>query len=298
MYERYQLVLHSKQFEDIKRSFMRGRAAHAYIIEGAAGAGKRTLARLASALIVCRERRACLNCSDCHRALEGIHPDIHIYSSDKRISVKDMRTLIEESALKPYEAEYGVYIVENAHTATAEAQNCLLKTLEEPAGDSIFILLTLNAGQLLPTVRSRCRLVRMAGFSDEMILHQLNMIYPKDARNMQAASLAGGNIGRAVTLMENQALWDTAALADRLCTQADSLSAAQVAELLRGAKDKTDELLALLEERLIRAGDVKSLARLGYVEDAVRRLKANVNPALLLDSLAYYFTRGETKWQR
>ena len=78
----------------------------------------------------------------------------------------------------------------------------------------------------------------------------------------------------------------------------DSLSAAQVSELLRGAKDKMDELLPLMEERLIRAGDVKSLARLGYVEEAVRRLEANVNPALALDGLAYYFTKGETKWQR
>ena len=76
------------------------------------------------------------------------------------------------------------------------------------------------------------------------------------------------------------------------------MSAAQVSELLRGAKDKMDELLPLMEERLIRAGDVKSLARLGYVEDAARRLEANVNPALALDGLAYYFTKGETKWQR
>ena len=76
------------------------------------------------------------------------------------------------------------------------------------------------------------------------------------------------------------------------------MSAAQVSELLRGAKDKMDELLPLMEERLIRAGDVKSLARLGYVEEAVRRLEANVNPALALDGLAYYFTKGETKWQR
>ncbi len=298
MFERYQLVLNSKQFEDIKRSFTQGRAAHAYIIEGPAGAGKRTLARLAAALVVCQEKRACLTCSSCRRALEGVHPDIHDYSSNKRISVKDMRALIEESALKPYEADYGVYIVENAHTATAEAQNCLLKTLEEPAGDSIFMLLALNAGQLLPTVRSRCRLVRMTGFSDKMIFNQLSQLYPGNEKCAQAASLAGGNIGRAVALMENGKLWDIASLADRLCAQADHLSAAQVSELLRGAKDKMDELLPLMEERLIRAGDVKSLARLGYVEDAARRLEANVNPALALDGLAYYFTKGETKWQR
>lgn len=131
-----------------------------------------------------------------------------------------------------------------------------------------------------------------------MILNQLNLLYPANEKCAQAASLAGGNIGRAVALMENGELWDIASLADRLCAQADNLSAAQVSELLRGAKDKMDELLPLMEERLIRAGDVKSLARLGYVEDAVRRLEANVNPALALDGLAYYFTKGETKWQR
>ncbi len=298
MYERYQLVLQSRQFEDIKRSFIRGRAAHAYIIEGPQGAGKRTLSRLASALMVCREKSACLDCSGCRRALEGIHPDIHTYASSKRISVKDMRELIEASALKPYEADYGVYIVENAHTATAEAQNCLLKTLEEPAGNSIFMLLAVNAGQLLPTVRSRCRLVRMTGFSDKMISSQLEALYPKDKRCVQAAALSGGNIGRAISLMENDGLWETAALADKLCAQADSLTAAQAAGLLRGAKDKIDELLPLLEERLIRAGDIKSLARLGYVEDTMRRLEANVNPALALDGLAYYFTKGDTQWQR
>ena len=298
MYERYQLVLHSRQFEDIRRSFLNGRAAHAYIIEGPAGAGKRTLSKLASALIVCREKRACLDCPDCRRALLGVHPDVHLYSSEKRISVKDMRGLIEQSALKPYEADYGVYIVENAHTATAEAQNCLLKTLEEPPGDSIFMLLALNAGQLLPTVRSRCRLVRMTGFSDELIFRQLQALYPGEEKCRQAVQMAGGNIGRGVALIEKRELWELAALAERLCAEADSLSAAQVAEMLRGAKDKMDELLPLLEERLIRAGDVKSLARLGYVEDAVRRLEENVNPALALDGLAYYFTKGDSKWQK
>ena len=69
-------------------------------------------------------------------------------------------------------------------------------------------------------------------------------------------------------------------------------------EKLCAVKDKMDELLPLLEERLLRAGDVKSLARLGYVEDAVRRLEENVNPALALDGLAYYFTKGDSKWQK
>lgn len=289
----YQLVLSSKQYGDIKNSFLRGRAAHAYIIEGPAGVGKRTLARLAAALFVCRDKMGCLKCPACLRALNGRHTDVHIYSSAKRISVEDMRGLIETAAMKPYEADYGVYIVENAHTATAEAQNCLLKTLEEPAGSSIFILLAENAGQLLPTVRSRCRLVRLPGFSDEVILSQLNGMYPKDNRCGRAAALSGGNIGRAVALMENNALWSMAELADRLCSQADNMSAAEAAALLRGAKDSIGELLCMLEQRLMRSQDIKSQLRLSYVEDTVRRLAANVNPALALDGLAYYFTESE-----
>lgn len=290
----YQLVLDSRQYGDIKNSFLRGRAAHAYIIEGPAGAGKRTLARLAAALFVCREKSGCLKCPACIRALNGRHSDVHIYSSSKRISAEDMRGLIETAALKPYEADYGVYIVENAHTATAEAQNCLLKTLEEPAGSSVFILLAENAGRLLPTVRSRCRLVRLQGFSEEKILARLKSMYPMDNRCARAAALSDGNIGRAAALMENNALWSLAELADRLCSQADNMSAAEAAALLKGAKDNINELLCMLEQRLMRSPDIKSQLRLSYVEDTVRRLAANVNPALALDGLAYYFTEGET----
>ena len=141
--------------------------SHAYILSGPAGSGKRTLAGLLAAALVCDRRGGalpCLSCAGCRKAEGGIHPDIVRVGDDgKDISVAQVRALRADAYIRPNEAERKVYILENAQTMNASAQNAMLKLLEEGPAYAAFLFCAETAAALLPTVRSRCVEWKVAG---------------------------------------------------------------------------------------------------------------------------------------
>ncbi len=139
------------------------RLAHGYLFVGPEGVGKRlTALRLAQA-INCEqgEGQACGVCPSCHKHAQGLHLDLHLVTPHgQRISVDQVKELSTEMVRRPHEGRYRVAILDPADRLSPEATNALLKTLEEPAPASVFILISDNLEGILPTVRSRCQLVR------------------------------------------------------------------------------------------------------------------------------------------
>ncbi len=134
-----------------------GRLPHAVIFECPDGATALRYAELAALRLVCETGTACGECGECRLARSGSHPDISLYAPDKTVfSVELARRVIEDAAVKPDRAPVKILILRSADKMSEQAQNALLKTLEEPPGNAKFILLAANAGSLLPTVRSRC----------------------------------------------------------------------------------------------------------------------------------------------
>ena len=156
--------------------------SHAYILSGPAGSGKRTLAGLLAAALVCDRRGGalpCLSCAGCRKAEGGIHPDIVRVGDDgKDISVAQVRALRADAYIRPNEAERKVYILENAQTMNASAQNAMLKLLEEGPAYAAFLLLTDNAAALLPTVRSRCEHLPLSPVTQREAEHWLDEHLP------------------------------------------------------------------------------------------------------------------------
>lgn len=142
---------------------LRGRAAlsHAYILCGPEGSGRHTLARWMAARYVCSEEgeRPCGQCPDCRKAAAGIHPDI--ITASEALKAADARALRADAYIRPNEAARKVYLVEDAQEMNASAQNALLKVLEEGPDYAAFLLLAENEAALLPTIRSRCELLRL-----------------------------------------------------------------------------------------------------------------------------------------
>lgn len=191
--------------------------SHAYILSGPAGSGKRTLAGLLAAALACSgegEVLPCLRCPNCRKAFSGIHPDIVRVGSDgKDITVAQVRALRADAYVRPNEAARKVYIIENAQSMNASAQNALLKLLEEGPPYAAFLLLTNNAAALLSTVRSRCEGLSLSPVTAAEAEVWLQGRYPDRPLDelRAAASRCGGLLGRAVEELEG-AEQDSAAL--------------------------------------------------------------------------------------
>jgi len=190
--------------ENLRHSVDSGRLSHFYLISGPKGSGKRTLARLLAAAAVCRgERKPCLSCPACRKAMTDNHPDIiSVVDPDRKaVPVKLVREYRDDVYIKPNEAEKKVYIF--PQELGTEGQNALLKILEEPPAYGLFLLLAENPQQILTTVRSRCTLLQMESLPKELLLSQLQKQFPNaDREQLQAAAeRSGGYLGQAAELL-------------------------------------------------------------------------------------------------
>ncbi len=149
-----------------------GKASHAYLLEGRAGSGKKTLAYHITAALNCEniaETVPCGVCLSCRKIYRGISPDVVYISCEKNaksIGVEKIRRMLEHIQIAPNDLQMKVYVIDDAHKMTEQAQNALLKMIEEPPGRALFLLLCEDSGALLPTVRSRTQHIRMELFSD------------------------------------------------------------------------------------------------------------------------------------
>jgi DNA polymerase-3 subunit delta' len=206
------------------RALAEGRASHAYLFAGPPQVGKATAAVEFAQALNCRgEDPPCHRCKQCHLIEEGKHPDIEVigigglceesgsdhkdHSTDgsKEIRICQVRRLKRIASRAPFEGRYRVAIIDPADALNAESSNALLKTLEEPAPSLVLILVTSREEALLPTVRSRCRLVPFNTMPSAAIAKALEETWevpPDDAALL--ARLSGGRLGWAVTAWEDE----------------------------------------------------------------------------------------------
>lgn len=188
------------------------RLSHAYIIEGAYGCGKKTLARLICMADACKSKsRPCMECVSCSKILRDQSPDVITVEADKdrvQINVDVIRRLRESVVYAPNDLDKKYYIIPKADTMNPQAQNALLKTLEEPPGHAMFLLLCERADDLLSTIRSRAPILRVETLPDELIREHLigsddkaKSLSERDPEAFGAAiKLARGSLGRAILL--------------------------------------------------------------------------------------------------
>ena len=193
--------------EDLKKrlsvSFRAGKQSHCYLICGPEGSGKKTLARLMAQALQCEEAAApCGRCNICRKIQTGIHPDvITVDDPDKKtVSVDLIRQLQADAFVHPNEGRKKIYLIPRAQDMTENAQNALLKLVEEPPSYAVFLLLTNNGEKLLPTVRSRSVQLRMEPVPYEQALGWLKAQCPEqENETLRAAHLrCGGFLGQAL----------------------------------------------------------------------------------------------------
>ena len=200
------VVGHKDILKYISSAVENNRVSHAYILNGERGSGKKMLANLFAMTLLCEtgDNEPCGKCHSCKQAESGNHPDIIRVTHEKpnSISVDDIRTQVNNTVdIKPYQGPYKVYIIPQADMMTPQAQNAILKTIEEPPSYAVFLLLTENAETLLPTINSRCVMLKLRNIKDTLIKKYLmeNLEIPHYKADMCTA-FAQGNMGRAIML--------------------------------------------------------------------------------------------------
>lgn len=193
--------------ENLRAGVSRGKLSHSYLISGPEGAGKRTLARLLAAAALCKnENKPCLACPSCRKVMADTHPDyITVDDPEKKtVSVELIRQARTDMYVRPNEGDKKIYCIPRAQDMRPEAQNALLKVMEEPPAYGVFLLLTDNPEKLLPTIRSRCAQLRLESLSPEIMEKALQKEFPNaQADELQGAiARSGGYLGQAKTLLQ------------------------------------------------------------------------------------------------
>ena len=235
--------------EEMLRDVRGHTAAHSYLFVGPAGTGKRTLAGLCSQALACSAAHApCGICPSCKRAMSGNHPDIIRVNEQKKIGVDIVRDLIDKLSSRSYEGGYRSIIIHDADTMTAQAQNALLKTLEEPPDSVVFFLLVEKASPLLPTIISRCRVMRFRLMRVEDAQSTLVKRGVEPERAALLARMTDGSVGKALEIDKNEAYWAlrqrVSGAISRLKTKQDVGAAAQ---LLKDDRENAAAIMEIME---------------------------------------------------
>lgn len=320
------LVQNTAPFNAVKGDLRSDRLSHAYLILTADGDNLDNYLKIFAKLLVCEDGSPCVKCRRCRTVDQNVFPDVIFYPKDGgAVNTEDVNSLIEESYIKPIESDKKVFIISHAENMNAQAQNKLLKTLEEPPKGVHIIVGATSEFPLLSTVKSRLKKLEIPTFSKEVLIDALKEDCPDKSRLYGAIAAGDGTVGNTVRLYGDEKLKEiTEVVLDTLINMKSSSEVLEFStKILSVRQDPTDflsvmelmlrDILVLIDGRedLVanftvidklrsaeKFGRGAVLHALNAVNQAERRKKFNANSTMLIEWLLFQILEGKYKWQK
>lgn len=287
------IIGNNKIKNELIKAFRTNSIAHSYIFSGQYGIGKKQIAIEFAKMILClnKDNAPCGECKSCLELENDNNPDFNIIKPDGKIKIDQIRQMLEKVYEKPIISDKKVYIIDDAETMTVEAQNCLLKTLEEPPEYIVIILITSNESNLINTIKSRCLKLTFNPLENSEIKQYLEKYL--DFQNVSETMLEifEGSIGKALKVKEKQELYNN------IETTLSNFSCESVIDLINNAteiykgKENINEILEYFNIYFLKKAKEeynnasKYVKAIEIVEDTKKRLVYNSNYDMTIDNL-------------
>ena len=285
----FEEILGNEMVKDhFKRAIENHKISHAYILTGEAGMGRKSIANAFAMTLLCEKggSEPCMSCHSCKQVMSGNHPDLIYVTHEKpgSIGVDDVREQINDTIMiRPYSSYYKIYIVDEAEKMTVQAQNALLKTIEEPPSYAVIILITTNQEAFLPTILSRCvqmKLKPLKDFTIKSYLTQNLHIAEKDADI--CAAFARGNLGKAIHLASSDEFKELFQKVMVLVKNVGTMDISMLLDCIREMKEQNFDI-----------GEVLDLMQLWYRDVLMFKVTKDMNLLIFKDEYKMINETGE-----
>ena len=266
----FEKILGNERNEEIlEKAIKLNKTSHSYLFWGTEGIGKKLIAKEVAKRILCLEKNMqdC-KCKSCIEFDSDNNPDFQlIEATDGKIKIDQIREMQRKIAEKPIISSQKVYLIDDADTMTVEAQNCLLKTLEEPPEYITIILICSNEDTMLSTIKSRCTRMHFEPIEKEKVKQFIHANYPDIEMSDKIIELAQGSIGKAIRLNGNKDVYEN------------------IEKILLSIQSILEYINVMLLE--LSRQNKKYINCVEIVEDTKKRLKANSNYDMCIDNLLF-----------
>ena len=281
MQEVEKVLGHEEVVKHLKNVAAMDKVSHSYIFAGEKGSGKKLLAKLFAMTLQCEKHgdEPCLQCSSCKKAMKRNHPDIIYISHEKpnSIGIEDIREqLISDVSIKPYTGPYKIYIVDEAEKMTVQAQNALLKTIEEPPAYAVILLLVNNGSTLLPTIASRCVTLNFKPVRDEVIKKYLmEELHVPDYQAEVSVAFAQGNVGKAKQIATAEDFTEMMDAAFRILKRGQDMEVYEMVDAIKLLSEQKHTIYEYLDLYLVWFRDVLMFKATRQIDGLVFRQEYN-----------------------
>ena len=277
----------------LKKSVELKKISHSYIFWGIEGIGKKIIAKEFAKEILCLNQQENCNCKSCIEFNTNNNPDFQLIEPNEgKVKIEQIREMQRKIAEKPIISDKKVYIIENSDTMTTEAQNCLLKTLEEPPEYITIILICANEDNLLSTIKSRCTRMHFEPINNEEIKKYIIQNYPEQEISENIINLSQGSIGKLIKLNENKSIYENIEKIFLSMQNKDLIDILQMSEEIYKTKEEINSILDYMNVILLKLSkqNIKYIRCIEIVEQTKKRLKANSNYDMCIDNLLFNMT--------